>query len=105
LREKYKIWLMITDVDVKKLKKVFATKDDLKRFATKEDLNCLRDDLTTDIGMLANKIDENYSKVFDIVDGLASEIKDGRESREIFSYRIEDMDERVGVLERKACVV
>lgn len=29
---------MITDVDVKKLKKVFATKDDLKRFATKDDL-------------------------------------------------------------------
>jgi len=29
---------MITDSDVKKLRTVFATKEDLKRFATKEDL-------------------------------------------------------------------
>ncbi len=29
---------MITDADIKKLKTVFATKDDLKQFATKDDL-------------------------------------------------------------------
>jgi ABC-type Fe3+/spermidine/putrescine transport system ATPase subunit len=29
---------MITDSDIKKLKAVFATKDDLKQFATKDDL-------------------------------------------------------------------
>lgn len=29
---------MITDADIKKLKTVFATKEDLKGFATKEDL-------------------------------------------------------------------
>ncbi|PIP14808.1 hypothetical protein COW98_05065 [Candidatus Roizmanbacteria bacterium CG22_combo_CG10-13_8_21_14_all_35_9] len=29
---------MITDSDIKKLKKIFATKDDLKKFAAKEDL-------------------------------------------------------------------
>lgn len=29
---------MITNADIKKLKTVFATKDDLKRFATKEDV-------------------------------------------------------------------
>ncbi len=29
---------MITDNDIKKLAKIFATKEDLKKFATKEDL-------------------------------------------------------------------
>ena len=29
---------MITDADIEKLKKVFATKDDLNSFATKDDL-------------------------------------------------------------------
>lgn len=38
---------MITDDDIKKLKSVFATKDDLNRFATKDDLNrfATKDDL------------------------------------------------------------
>lgn len=31
--------IMITDADIKKLSKVFATKDDLKAFATKDDLS------------------------------------------------------------------
>jgi len=40
---------MITDDDIKKLKGVFATKDDLNRFATKDDLNrfATKDDLET----------------------------------------------------------
>lgn len=38
---------MITDSDIKKLAKVFATKDDLKNFATKDDLKrfATKDDL------------------------------------------------------------
>ena len=35
---------MITDTDITKLKKTFATKDDLKMFATKEDLSDMRKD-------------------------------------------------------------
>lgn len=31
---------MIIDKDIKKLKTIFATKDDLKKFATKDDLAC-----------------------------------------------------------------
>jgi hypothetical protein len=29
---------MLTNSDIKKLKRIFATKDDLKKFATKDDL-------------------------------------------------------------------
>jgi hypothetical protein len=38
---------MMSDKDIKKLKTIFATKDDLKRFATKEDLKrfATKDDL------------------------------------------------------------
>lgn len=35
---------MITDTDITKLKKTFATKEDLKKFATKKDLSDMRKD-------------------------------------------------------------
>jgi len=114
---------MISDNDIKKLKSVFATKNDLKNFATKDDLKnfATKDDLknfaTKDdlknfatkselndgLRKLENKIELSnekwHSKIFNLVDGLAKEIHDSRESRVIFSYRIEDLDKRVKVLE------
>ena len=91
---------MIDDNDIKKLKTIFATKDDFKklgqkmevRFALKSDLNKVKQELL-------DRIDEKYYKIFDLVDGLAGEIRDSRESRAIFSYRIEDLEKRVRTLE------
>ena len=40
---------MITDDDIKKLKGVFATKDDLNRFATKDDLETMEKRLKKEI--------------------------------------------------------
>ncbi|MFA6007228.1 MAG: hypothetical protein WC784_01105 [Candidatus Shapirobacteria bacterium] len=78
---------MLSNDDIKKLKTIFATKSELN----------------DSIRKLENKIESSnerwHSKIFDLVDGLAKEIHDGRESRAIFSYRIEDLDKRVKVLE------
>jgi hypothetical protein len=41
---------MITDADIKKMKRVFTTKEDLKSFATKVELK-------TEVGILNKKID------------------------------------------------
>lgn len=78
---------MLTNDDFQKLSNIYATKDDLRE---------MKDELV-------KKMDENYSKVFDLVDGLAVEIKDGRASRTIFSYRIEDLDKRMRGLEKNNC--
>ena len=91
---------MIDNNDIKNLKTIFATKDDFKkleqkmemRFALKGDLNKVKQELL-------DRIDEKYYKIFDLVDGLAGEIRDSRESRAIFSYRIEDLEKRVRTLE------
>jgi hypothetical protein len=58
---------MITNKDVEKLKKTFATKEDLKHFATKEELSdstedikrhfdVVAEDLKNSIGLLAEQI-------------------------------------------------
>lgn len=85
---------MISDDDVKKLKTIFATKDELMKFATKDDLRKSKQELL-------DKIDEKYFKIFDLVDGLAGEIRDSRGSRTIFSYRIEELEKRMEMVEKK----
>lgn len=55
---------MITDKDIEKLKTVFATKDDLKQFATKADLIEIRNELASkaskeDLRIYATKADMN----------------------------------------------
>ncbi|MBP6989181.1 hypothetical protein KBB48_00210 [Candidatus Shapirobacteria bacterium] len=87
---------MISDDDVKKLKTIFATKDDLKNFVTKSDFN---DGLRRLESRIESSNEKFHSKIFDLVDSLAVEIKSGRESRAIFSYRIEDLEKRVKTLE------
>lgn len=58
---------MITDADVKKLKKVFATKDDLKLYATKdgvrEDIRNLKEDLLDAMDQQKKEIIESVAEV------------------------------------------
>ncbi len=65
---------MITDADIKKLKKVFATKDDLKTFATKEDFKImetgLRDGIANDLKSMETRLRKN------IVDDIADILQD-----------------------------
>ncbi|MCX6787985.1 MAG: hypothetical protein NT108_02355 [Candidatus Kaiserbacteria bacterium] len=90
---------MITDADITKLKKTFATKEDLESFATKEDLKgfATKEDLKgfatkqelkeeiagvrLEIGELHDKIDTVASAVGRIenaLDGIAGAIQDLR---------------------------
>src|SRR3989344_4720149 len=89
---------MITDADVKKLvkefKKIFATKDDLKRFATKADINGLgneiksvKKDLTSKIEDLDEKIDKIYVRLAEDIGNVMIEIKG--KNGEIRTHRIQ----------------
>lgn len=91
---------MIDDNDIKKLKTIFATREDLMKLEGKMEIRFpLKSDLNKAKQELLERIDEKYYKIFDLVDGLAGEIRDSRESRAIFSYRIEDLEKRVRTLE------
>jgi hypothetical protein len=61
---------MITDRDIKKMKTVFATKDDLKRFATKDDFNqfVTKKDLRSDLMRMENRIINKFNEVVDYFD-------------------------------------
>jgi uncharacterized phage infection (PIP) family protein YhgE len=62
---------MLTDSDIKKLKKIFATKEDLKAFATKKDLtkgltevtNEIVKEITEVIGDLVTRIDNTLKEI------------------------------------------
>ena len=54
---------MITDKDVKKLKQTFTTKDDLKGFATKDDMASLKSELKDDIFNLEQKLIDTTEKL------------------------------------------
>ncbi len=121
---------MITDNDIKKLKTVFATKEDLKRFATKEDLD--ESEARTAFGfadvqkqiselnegqvVLSEKVQGLSGKVDDLsgkVDDLSDEVKEisqqmhGMEQNIISAIKgqskeIEDVTKRVTKLESLA---
>lgn len=78
---------MLTNDDVKKLKELFVIKSEFNEGLRK----------------LENKIESSnekwHSKIFNLIDSLAKEIHESRESRTIFSYRIEDLEKRVKTLE------
>ena len=79
---------MITDNDIKKLKTVFATKEDLKAYTTKEDLRAY-----------ATKMD-----LIDFKDAILHEIRDLRDDITVTTgYRdmLEDHENRLEVVETK----
>jgi len=79
---------MITDIDIKKLKKVFVTKEDLrkelKNYATKEDLK-------KEIKSLDRKIDLSIYEVIKFVGEVKDEII---EQLNEFRYEMRDISRR-----------
>ena len=73
---------MITDADIKKMKAVFATKDDLKSFVTKKDLKNVLQDYPTrkemNIGFhdVINFISETRKEIVGIMTKQLEELKD-----------------------------
>ncbi|MEK7141560.1 MAG: hypothetical protein AAB800_03390 [Patescibacteria group bacterium] len=95
---------MITDADVEKLKKVFATKDDLKRFATKDDLKRfatkedfkimeteLRGDIANDLKSMEARLRKNI--VDDVADILQESVINLLSQHE---ERIDRLEKHVG---------
>jgi len=87
---------MITDTDIKKLKQVFATKDDLKKCATKDDLKkfATKDDL---------KKYATRDDLIDFKDEILHELQGIRTDMDIltgYKDEIEDHDVRIERLEK-----
>lgn len=88
---------MITDADIKKLKKVFATKDDLKRLATKDDLN--RFATKEDFGFLSKKISDLGEKMDKIYLNLAEEIGNVLKETQEIKDELKDHSKKIKKLE------
>ena len=91
------------------------------KYFTKKDGDGLKKDLTRDLTkslstVLDAKLDRRFtelkneikdeqtkflSKIYDLVDGLALEVKDNREFREITTNQIVEVEERVEKVEKK----
>lgn len=106
---------MITDGDVKKLKGVFATKEDLNKFATKEDLKKSNQELRKDFSdHFASKQDlkeavrdlkeematkAEMRQVATLLDKIAGELKGIREDRILQNRINERVEERLTKIE------
>jgi hypothetical protein len=61
----------------------------------------IRNSILQEIRDFEQKISEWKSEIFRLVDGLAGEVRDNREHRQITSYQISNNTERIGKLEKK----
>ena len=72
---------------------------------TKRDLKILEAKLEVRFQAFEDRLDENLknwkSEIFNLVDDLAEEIRDGREHRKITSYQITGNTRRIEKLEKK----
>jgi len=102
---------MITDADIKKMKKVFATKEDMKSFATKEDLKSFatKDDLKSfatkdDLKTLRSEFISKFVTKDDLresTDQLVELIMGGFDRIEKIFTRTNDQDEIIENHERR----
>ncbi len=116
---------MITDNDIKKLKTIFATKDDLKaldhkldtKFATKDDLKAFatKDDLDLKVVGLVHsveldqkleamesRLDKKYNKVMNVMDKVVGELQNIRDNMTMMQGhkdQLEDHEDRITALE------
>ncbi len=71
---------MITDADIKKLSKIFATKDELKKFATKDDLFDLELRVNRKIETLESNMatKSDMQRVYNLLDKILGNQEDFR---------------------------
>ena len=79
-----------------------ATKDDLKQFATKDDLQALRAEMATksDLAQLRTEMHDGFFAVHRRIDLLhddLSDLPDIREAVQDHSKRIERLEQKVGL--------
>lgn len=88
---------MITDDDVKKLKTIFATKDDLKKYATQKvaegivkEVVSLRHDLNDVKENMVTK--DDFRQVMTAIDRVYGEVKTYRQEQDTLSQRVTDIE-------------
>ena len=106
---------MITDDDVKKLKKVFATKKDLDKFATKDDLKKTttelqveifktREELKSEINLLEERFDKKFDRVMNGVDKVVVELQAMRQEQSIHRLEHDDIEKKFKAIESTSTV-
>lgn len=97
---------MLTDTDIKKLKKIFATKDDLKRFATKDDLRqfSTKDDLKqfATKEALVDLQNELVKTMTELIDALYEKIKIDLQEMKLHRIVLGEHEKRIQRLEEKS---
>lgn len=81
-----------------------VTKKDLEKFGKKLELKLeskLNSKFDEKLDEIRDDIKKWHSDIFDLVDGLALEVKDNREFREITTNQIVEVEGRVEKLEKK----
>lgn len=94
---------MLTKNDIKLLKEVFTTKDDLKKFVLKEDLKnfATKDDLRSEISGLRSEL---KSDILTFKDEILREVVAMRQELSVvigYRDRIEDHEVRIKKLEKE----
>ncbi|MBU6214926.1 hypothetical protein KGM48_03775 [Patescibacteria group bacterium] len=95
---------MITNEDVAKLKGVFATKDDLKHFATKDDLSEAIADVRVEIGEVRDTVDTiavAVGRIENAIDKLSGNIQDLRIENAAGAAHLERHDRQIEALARE----
>jgi len=105
---------ILNKLDIDKLKKIFATKQDLKKFATKQDIKDLRQELRQELTLYATKFDLQELKeelkeeiknlptkdeFFSWMDKISGELKNMRETYDLSAPKISDHEKRISKLE------
>lgn len=73
-----------------------VTKRDLEEFGVKLEIK-----IDKKLNGIRDEMKQWHSDVFDLVDGLASEVKNNQDFREITTHQIVEDRERIGKLEKK----
>lgn len=90
---------MLTKSDKSWAEGKFATKDDLKGFATKEDLTAsnvrLRNDMAKMEDRLKGEINSKHDEVMTVLDKIMGEVVKGREHDLVVAHQIEKLNKQV----------
>lgn len=91
---------MITDNDIKKLKTVFATKDELKQYATKDEVKFVVDQaIDRQNEVIDEKLTTFRSDIMNKLDLVISELQDKRDEQDVITHQLSDHEDRIAKLE------
>lgn len=90
--------MAISDKDITKLKQTFATKKDLDRFAIKQDVELIKNDMLDKVEAMFTRF---KSDIFDKIDPILKEVIASREERVLVSAKLSDHEDRLEKVEKQ----